>query len=168
MTQWRKHILLKSIIRKTLGIKDHVVRRTRREENSLVVELDRHKGRSLPCSRYGEDSAIGGADRSPSTGRRGRTNRVEIDPPFLLELQSPYGLLPFQQNHPQELRTTLYSTVFCPAHGEHLKRTRGRVRMVSPNTITQPPLTTPLSASATCGMAVSAMVLQARTPALPL
>jgi transposase len=47
-------MLLKSIIRKTLGIKDHVVGRIREEERSLVVELDRHKGRLLPCSRCGE------------------------------------------------------------------------------------------------------------------
>ena len=44
-------MLVKSIVRKTLGIKNHVVKKVFHEDEGLAVELDVRKRRRLPCSR---------------------------------------------------------------------------------------------------------------------
>ncbi len=47
-------MLLKSMIRQTLGVKRHVIQRIVQQDDGLLIELDRHKIRRLPCSRCGE------------------------------------------------------------------------------------------------------------------
>ena len=42
-------MLVKSIVRKTLGIKNHVVKKVQRDEEGITIFLDLHKGRRLPC-----------------------------------------------------------------------------------------------------------------------
>jgi transposase len=51
-------MLLKSIVRKTLGVKDHVVEKIREAEDGIVVEMERHMGRLLPCKRCGTRSRV--------------------------------------------------------------------------------------------------------------
>lgn len=46
-------MLVESIVRRTLGIKHHVVRRIISQEDRMVVELDVLRGRRLPCSCCG-------------------------------------------------------------------------------------------------------------------
>jgi transposase len=58
LKQGREHMPINSIIRETLGIKDHRVEGIRREKGALVVELERHMGRLLPCSRCGTRSRV--------------------------------------------------------------------------------------------------------------
>lgn len=47
-------MLIESIVRKTLGIKNHVVKRVMQDEEGLVVELELRKRRRLPCSVCGQ------------------------------------------------------------------------------------------------------------------
>ena len=51
-------MLLRSMVRRTLGVKRHVVRKVRQEGRGLVVELDRHRGRRLCCGRCGQLSRV--------------------------------------------------------------------------------------------------------------
>jgi len=46
-------MLIKSIVRKTLGIKSHVVKAVEYSDEGLCVTLDLYRGRRLPCSRCG-------------------------------------------------------------------------------------------------------------------
>ena len=46
-------MLLKSIIRETLGIKRHVVKSVTGDTKGIVVKLDRRRLWRLPCSRCG-------------------------------------------------------------------------------------------------------------------
>jgi len=43
-------MLVKSIARKTLGIKDHVIKKVVEEDESLMIHLDLRRRRKLPCS----------------------------------------------------------------------------------------------------------------------
>ena len=54
-------MLVASLVRKTLALKSHKVVRVAEESGRLVVELDRRKGRRLPCSICLEPA--GGEDR---------------------------------------------------------------------------------------------------------
>ena len=42
-------MLIKSIVRRTLGIKRHVVKRVEQHDTELRIELDAWKRRWLPC-----------------------------------------------------------------------------------------------------------------------
>lgn len=46
-------MLIKSMIRKTLGVKRHVIQKVEQTEDGLVVYLDRHQRRLLACSACG-------------------------------------------------------------------------------------------------------------------
>lgn len=46
-------MLVKSIVRKTLGIKNHVVKKVEHDEEGFTIYLDLYKRRRLPCSRCG-------------------------------------------------------------------------------------------------------------------
>lgn len=56
-------MLVESLARKTLGVKDHRVVKVAQEEGGLVVRLDRRKGRHLPCSICGVRAKV--RDRLP-------------------------------------------------------------------------------------------------------
>ena len=43
-------MLIESMIRKTLGVKRHVVKKVEQNEAGLVVTLDVYRGRRLACS----------------------------------------------------------------------------------------------------------------------
>ncbi len=46
-------MLVKSIVKKTLGIKSHVVKKVVRDETGMTIYLDIHKRRHLPCGTCG-------------------------------------------------------------------------------------------------------------------
>jgi len=54
---------MRSIIRRTLGIKDHRVARVKKELSGMEIHLERIKRRRLPCSRCGHKAAV--RDRLP-------------------------------------------------------------------------------------------------------
>jgi transposase len=56
-------MLVESLARKTLGVKDHRVVKVTEEEGALVIRLDRRKGRNLPCSVCGVRAKV--RDRLP-------------------------------------------------------------------------------------------------------
>lgn len=51
-------MLIKSIIYQTLGVKNHVIVKIQKEDSGIVIDLDRHRRRRLPCSRCGEMSRV--------------------------------------------------------------------------------------------------------------
>lgn len=51
-------MLVESMVRKTLGVKSHVVKRVGEEGGGLLVWLDVRKQRLLPCSRCGTPSRV--------------------------------------------------------------------------------------------------------------
>lgn len=51
-------MLVKSIVRKTLGINNHVVKKVMQDEEGLVIELDVKKRRRLPCNVCGERGRV--------------------------------------------------------------------------------------------------------------
>lgn len=51
-------MLVSSIVRMTLGIKDHRVVSTQLKNNEITIELDAKKGRRLPCSVCGRRSRV--------------------------------------------------------------------------------------------------------------
>jgi transposase len=51
-------VLVKSIVRKTLGIKDHVVRKVAQDEQGITVYLDLRRRRRLPCGTCGRRSRV--------------------------------------------------------------------------------------------------------------
>jgi len=46
-------VLVKSIVRKTLGIKNHVVKKVEQDEEGVTIYLDVYKRRRLACGRCG-------------------------------------------------------------------------------------------------------------------
>ncbi|MGC8724926.1 MAG: ISL3 family transposase, partial [Acidobacteriota bacterium] len=56
-------MLVESLARKTLGVKDHRVMKAVEEGATLVIRLDRRRGRRLPCSVCGARSKV--RDRLP-------------------------------------------------------------------------------------------------------
>lgn len=51
-------MLVESIARRTLGIKDHRVVKVAEDEDGISIHLDRCRRRRLPCSRYGRRSPV--------------------------------------------------------------------------------------------------------------
>ena len=47
-------MLIRKIVRTTLGIKDHGVVSVTGNERQIVIELDKNKGHRLPCSGCGK------------------------------------------------------------------------------------------------------------------
>ena len=48
-----KHVLVESMVRTTLGIKDHVVKKVEQDEGGLTILLDARRRRRLPCGTCG-------------------------------------------------------------------------------------------------------------------
>jgi hypothetical protein len=59
-----KHVLIERIVRRTLGIKNHVVKGVMGEESGLVIELDVWKRRRLRCGMCGHRCRV--RDRLPA------------------------------------------------------------------------------------------------------
>lgn len=59
-----KHVLMRSIIRQTLGIKDHRITDLKANQNGIVIHMERIKRRHLPCSRCNQRTVV--RDRLPS------------------------------------------------------------------------------------------------------
>ena len=51
-------MLIKSVVQKTLGIKNHMVKRVTQDEDGFRIYLDLHKRRNLSCSRCGTMSRV--------------------------------------------------------------------------------------------------------------
>lgn len=51
-------MLIKNIVRKTLGIKSHMVKTVTQDGDGLTVCLNIHKHRRLPCSACGRPGRV--------------------------------------------------------------------------------------------------------------
>jgi transposase len=61
-------VLMKSLVRKTLGVKDHKILAVEMDSNRLLIVLERKQRRQLPCSRCGCRSPV--YDRLPARAWR--------------------------------------------------------------------------------------------------